>query len=154
MTKSICLLLMVAALPAIGQTLPSMDNLKSDDAMAALESAAGGSLSSLLQDQLNLTSDQAEGSIGSLLSLANEKLNAGEFDKLAGMIPGADGYLEAARNLGAITGPLKSVGDLNQSLSALGITPETIEKFVPMVTQYLGTIGGDEAKALLGQLLG
>ena len=154
MTKSICLLLMVAALPAIGQTLPSMDNLKSDDAMAALESAAGGSLSSLLQDQLNLTSDQAEGGIGSLLSLANEKLNAGEFDKLAGMIPGADGYLEAAKNLGAITGPLKSVGDLNQSLSALGITPETIEKFVPMVTQYLGTIGGDEAKALLGQLLG
>jgi hypothetical protein len=131
-----------------------MDNLKSDDAMAALESAAGGSLSSLLQDQLNLTSDQAEGGIGSLLSLANEKLNAGEFDKLAGMIPGADGYLEAAKNLGAITGPLKSVGDLNQSLSALGITPETIEKFVPMVTQYLGTIGGDEAKALLGQLLG
>lgn len=136
---------------AFGQTMPSMN---ADDAMASLEDVAGGSMSGLLQDQLGLSSDQADGSIGSLLSLANSKLSAGDFDKFAGMIPGADKYMDAAKSLGAVTGPLKSLGDLNQSLSALGISPETIEKFIPMVTDYLGKLGGPDASALLSQVLG
>ena len=69
----------------------SMDDLKkmatSDEAMSAMESM-GGSLSGLLQDQLDLTEDQADGSIGSMLSLASQKLSAGDYDKFAGMIPG------------------------------------------------------------------
>jgi hypothetical protein len=154
MKRILWFLLVLTASPVTAQTLPSMNDLNAGDAMASLEGAAGGSMSSLLQGQLGLTEDQASGSIGSLLSLAGEKLGAGDFDELAGMIPGADKYLESARSLGAVTEPLKSLGDLNQSLAALGITPETIEKFVPMVTEYLGKLGGEDAKALLAQVLG
>ena len=148
------LLLLAVSSLAQGQSMPSMDDLKSDDAMKSLESAAGGSLSGLLQGQLGLTEDQADGSIGSLLSLAGEKLESGEFDKLAGMIPGADKYMDTAKSLGAVTGPLKSLDDLNKSLGALGISPETIEKFVPMVTEYVGKLGGDDAMGLLQKVLG
>jgi hypothetical protein len=154
MTKKFWLLLALAASPVMGQTLPEMSDLNAADAMESLENATGGSISSLLQGQLGLTEDQADGSIGSLLSLAGEKLSASDFDKLAGMIPGADQYLESAKSLGAVTNPLKSLADLNESLAALGISPETIEKFVPMVTDYLGKLGGDDAKALLAQFLG
>jgi len=155
MTRTIWLLVLVAApFTASGQTMPDMDSLKSGKAMESLQDAAGGSISALLQKQLGMTGDQADGSIGSLLSLASEKLSAGEFDKLAGLIPGADGYMDAARNLGAVAGPLKNVADLNQALSALGISPETIEKFAPMVTDYLGKLGGDDVRALLKQVLG
>ena len=154
MTRKLWLLLVLVASPLLGQTLPNMSDMDTKDAMASLESATGGSMSSLLQGQLGLSEDQADGSIGSLLSLAGEKLSAGDFDKLAGMIPGADKYLESAKSLGAVTEPLKSLADLNQSLAALGISPETIGKFVPMVTDYLGKLGGDDAKALLAQVLG
>lgn len=154
MKRTLWLLLILSTSPVPGQTLPGIGDLDTGAAMDSLEKAAGGSLSGLLQGQLGITEDQANGSIGSLLSLAGEKLSAGDFDQLAGMIPGADGYLDAARSLGAVSGPLKTLGDLNGALSALGISPETIEKFVPMVTEYLGKIGGDEAKALLGQVLG
>ena len=135
----------------------SMDDLKkmatSDEAKSAMESM-GGSLSGLLQDQLDLTEDQADGSIGSMLSLASQKLSAGDYDKFAGMIPGADKYLESAKSLGAVAEPLASLGDFNSALSSLGISPETIEKYVPMITEYVGKLGGDDATKLLSQLFG
>ena len=138
---------------AHGQSMPSVDALKSSDTLKSVQDAAGGSLSGLLQSQLGLTEDQADGSIGSLLELAGEKLSAGDFDKFAGMIPGADKYLETAKSLGALAGPLTSVSDLNESLSSLGISQETIQRYVPMITDYVGKLGGDEAKALLQQVL-
>lgn len=154
MTRQFWLLLALATSPVVGQTLPDMGDLNATDAMASLERATGGSISSLLQGQLGLTEDQAVGGIGSLVSLAGEKLGADDFDRFVGMIPGADKYLESAKSLGAVTDPLKSLAGLNDSLAALGISPETIEKFVPMVTDYLGKLGGDDAKALLAQVLG
>ena len=97
---------------------------------------------------------QADGSIGSMLSLASQKLSAGDYDKFAGMIPGADKYLESAKSLGAVAEPLASLGDFNSALSSLGISPETIEKYVPMITEYVGKLGGDDATKLLSQLFG
>ena len=145
---------LVLSSTAFGQSIPGMENLGKNDALKSIENVASGSMAGLLQGQLGLTEDQAEGSIGSLLSLASEKLNAGEFDQLAGMIPGADKYMDAAKSLGAVTGPLSSLADLNQSLAALGIPPETIEKFMPMVTDYLGKLGGNEVMSLLQKVTG
>ena len=148
------LVVLVLSSTAFGQSIPGMEDLGTKDTLKNIESAASGSMAGLLQGQLGLTEDQAQGSIGSLLSLASEKLNSGEFDQLAGMIPGADKSMDAAKRLGAVTGPLESLADLNQSLAALGISPETIEKFVPMVTDYLGKLGGKDAMGLLQKVLG
>ena len=154
MARTFCLLvLLTVSVSAFGQ-IPGMDSLKESGAMDSLKQAAGGSMSALLENQLDISEDQAEGSIGSLLSLASEKLNAGDFDKLAGMIPGADKYMDTAKSLGAVTGPLKNLDGLTQSLSSLGISSETIEKFIPTIKDYLGKLGGDEAMALLNQVLG
>lgn len=154
--KKIIALTCVLILPTAAFS-QSMDDLKkmatSDEAQSALESM-GGSLSGLLQGELDLSEDQADGSIGSMLSLASQKLSAGDYDKFAGMIPGADKYLASAKSLGAVAEPLASLGDFNNALSSLGISADTIEKYVPMITEYVGKLGGDEAKALLGQLFG
>ncbi len=126
-------------------------------ASAGLDSAnqaMSGSLTGALQDQLGISKDQAEGGIGSMLSLASEKLNAGEFDKFAGMIPGADKYLQSAKDLGAVTDPLKNMEGLTSALSSLGISPDTVSKFAPMVTEYLGKLGGDDMKSILGKVMG
>jgi hypothetical protein len=42
---------------------------------------------------------------------------------------------------------------LTSALSSLGISPETVSKFAPMVTEYLGNLGGDDVKSLLGKVM-
>src|SRR5262250_1449507 len=65
---------------------------------------------------LGLSKDQMQGGLGSVLKLAQEKLQKGDFDKVAAAIPGASGYLDKAKSLGAVSGPLKDVGGLNAAL--------------------------------------
>ncbi len=155
--KSLRSLMFVILLLPIFAAAQSMDSLKgfaSSNAVKGAADALGGSLPGLLQSQLGLSEDQAAGGLGSMLSLANEKLSASEYDKLAGMIPGAEQYLETAKSLGALSEPLKNMSDLTNALSSLGISPDVISKFVPMVTGYLGKSGGAEVQNLLTKAFG
>jgi len=141
-------------LGAMAQSLGDLKDLASSDSVKKAGESLGGSLSDVLQGQLGIDQDQADGGIGSMLTLASEKLSAGDFDKLAGMIPGADKYLASAKSLGAVTSPLNDVAGLNNALGKLGISPETVDKFVPMITDYLGKLGGNDMNNLLGKVLG
>jgi hypothetical protein len=128
---------------------------------ATAQTPSLGSLTSGLKDpllkavtsQLGVTEDQAKGGIGSYLTLAQEKLAKGDFDKIAALVPGASKYMETAKKLGAVAGPLKNVAGLNSSLGKLGMKPETVSKFAPTVTSYLGTAGGDSVKQMLAGML-
>ena len=106
-----------------------------------------------LTSQLGVTEDQAKGGVGSYLLLAQEKLAKGDFDKVAGLVPGASKYMDSAKKLGAVTGPLKNLAGLNSSLSKLGMKSETVSKFAPTVTNYLGTAGGSSVKQMLAGVL-
>ena len=70
------------------------------------------------------------------------------------MILGAEKYMGIAKSLGAVTGPLNDLAGLNTALGSLGISADTVSKFVPTITDYLGTLGGDDAKQLLQEALG
>lgn len=150
------LLLVAVLLPALAasQTADLLKDAQSSDMLKSATAGAGDALPSLLQDQLGLSTDQAEGGLGSLLSLAGENLGAVDFDKLKGMIPGAAGYIDKAKSLGALSGPLKNVEGLNTALAGLGISPDTVAKFVPVVSEYLGKLGGPQAAGLLQKALG
>ena len=136
----LALLLLPMVGPASAQPLPSLPSL-SNPLMTTLMSALG------------VTQDQAEGGVGSMLTLAHEKLAAGDFDKIAAVIPGASKYLEKAKALGAVTGPLVNAAGLGGAFSKLGISPATAAKFVPKVTQYVGKVGGKDVGALLSNAL-
>lgn len=119
-----------------------------------------GSLQSLaspligkLTGSLGLTQDQAEGGVGSILTLAQEKLAKGDFDKIAALIPGASGYLEKAKSLGAVTGPLLNGAGLNGALGKLGIDAATAAKLVPQVTKFVSKAGGSKLGGLLANAL-
>ena len=109
---------------------------------------------SLLRRTLGMSEDQMEGGLGSILTLAQEKLVAGDFDKIASVIPGASGYLEKAKELGAVIGPLGNVEGLNGALGRLGIDQETAAKFVPAVKDLVSRLGGQDVGNLLGGVLG
>ena len=102
---------------------------------------------------LGLSGDQVQGGLGSVLKLAQEKLQKGDFDKLAAAIPGASGYLEKAKSLGAVNGPLKDLGGLNAALGKLGICRDTASKFLSELPGLVSKTGSEDAGKLLSSVL-
>ena len=152
--KIIAALVLILSITVQSQTIDNLKDMSSSDAMKGASDAMGGSLASLLQSQLGMSEDQASGSMGSMLTLASEKLSSGEFDQLTGMIPGADKYLQSAKDLGAVSGAVGDMDGLMSSLGALGISEESVGKFMPMVKDYLGKLGGSDIQGLLAKAFG
>ena len=140
------LLTVLAALPLV---VHAQVPLKTDSLTSALKNPLMGALTS----QLGVTEDQAQGGIGSYLTLLQEKLAKGDFDKIASLVPGASGYLETAKKLGAVTGPLNNLKGLNGALGKLGMNADTVAQFTPLVTNYLGKAGGSTVQNLLAGAL-
>lgn len=106
-------------------------------------------LIAMLKNKLGINDNQAQGGMGSLLTLAKEKMSGGDFGKLTKLMPQATKYMETAKQLGAVAGPLKNALGLNGALSKLGMKTDTVKSFVPTVTDYVGQIGGDSVKNML-----
>ena len=106
-----------------------------------------------LGKSLGLSKDQLKGGLGSVLTLAQEKLAKGDFDKIAAVIPGSSKYLDAAKKLGAVTGPLTNLSGLTGALGKLGLDQNTISKFLPAVTDTVSNVGGAEIGNLLKGVL-
>lgn len=135
--RTILLAVLAAPLAAAAQSLDS------------LRALGGDSLTGLLRSQLGVTENQAAGGVGSMLILAQEKLIKGDFDKIAQAVPGASRYMEQAKSLGAVTGPIKDMKGLQAALGKLAMSPDMQKKFVPAVTNYIGKVGGESAQKLL-----
>ena len=117
--------------------------------LGSIASALKDPLLQVLMSQLGVTEKQAKGGVGSYLTLLREKLPKADFNTVAALVPGASGYLETAKKLGAVVGPLKNLAGLNGALGRLGMGPATATKFTPALTDYLGKLGGAEIQSLL-----
>jgi hypothetical protein len=60
--------------------------------------------------------------------------------------------MDKAKSLGAVAGPLGGLAGLNSTLASLGISPDMVSRFVPLVTEYLGGLGGSDISSLLSQV--
>ena len=116
-------------------------------------SATSGSVTSALASQFGMTDTQAEGGIGSILSLAQNKLKAGDFDTVINSIPGGAGYMDTAKQLGLLDVPLENLGGLTSALSSLGLPAQSVTDFIPVAGKALGSIGGPEVSQLLSSVL-
>jgi len=138
---------------AILSALPVIVHAQTPAVPSGLTSTMKNPLMSALRSQLGVSEDQARGGIGSYLTLLQAKLAKGDFDKIASLVPGASGYLQSAKKLGAVTGPLTNLQGLNGALGKLGMNPDTIAKFTPLVTNYLGKLGGPTVQQMLAGAL-
>jgi hypothetical protein len=102
---------------------------------------------------LGLSKDQMQGGVGSVLKLAQEKLQKGDFDKVAAAIPGASKYLDKAKSLGAFTGNLNNLAGLNGALGKLGIGPDMASKFLSQLPDVVSKTGGEDVGKLLSGVL-
>lgn len=121
---------------------------------AQFESMGGtNALTSLLTQQLGVTTNQATGGTGSVLSMAKEKLPSGDFSSLSKLIPGADSFMKSAQDLGAVTGPIKDKAGLEAAFSRLGMGNEMVPKFSQVLSDFVGKAGGEPAKNLLAMVM-
>jgi hypothetical protein len=122
--------------------------------IASLKRTFSDPLIGMLQRQLGVTGDQAKGSVGSLLVLAQERLAARDFDRVAKLVPGgAIKCMDAARSLGALAGRVNNLEGLHCSLQRLGISHETAAKFVPAVLDFVARTGNHSTRNLLAGVL-
>ena len=110
---------------------------------------ATDTLTQLLSSQLGVTSNQAMGGTGSILSLAKERLSAMDFSALTKFIPGSDTFMKAARDLGAVTGPVGDQAGLTSAFSRLGMGSDMVPKFTNSMSDFVGKAGGESARNLV-----
>ena len=120
---------------------------------AGAATAAAGGLTGLLGANLGLSSDQASGAVGSVLSLAQEKLPASDYSQVANAVPGAAGYVQKAKDLGAVSGPVGDVSGLNAAYAKLGISPTVASQVTPLISNYISKAAGPTVGGLLSSVL-
>ena len=117
-----------------------------------------------LTQQLSVTPKQAAGGAGTLFGLAKSNLSANDFGKIAAVVPGMNGLLKAAP---ATSSPSEGVPGLPTALHGkaggllsaassfqkLGMSPDMVGKFVPQLTQFVGSKGGPGVASLLSGAL-
>lgn len=134
-----------------------------NDAQKLLESGKqlkSGELTNLLVQRLGVTPQQAMGGAGALLQVAKTRMNPDAFAKLSQQVPDVSQLLSAVpalqpqSGLGGLAGKLAGLsGDssISTALTAvsifqqLGMKPETMQKFVPVVVDY---VRGDTSAAI------
>ena len=119
----------------------------------------------MLTDQLGVTNKQAAGGAGSIFGYAKDNLNQEDFSTIAKGVPDMDSLLEAAPadaedaspmgQAGTMLGGNSNMGgvaSLASSFGALGLDPEMVTKFMPIVNEYIGSVSGEQAMGLLKDL--
>jgi hypothetical protein len=147
--------ILIPALLLVTIALTSCSSTSTPTPSSAASALSGGSnpLMGMLTSTLGVTPQQAEGGVGSILKLANEKLVKGDFDQIAALIPGASKYMDTAKKLGAYAGTIGDLAGLTSSLGKLGISPQTAAQFIPAVTDFVGKAGGSDLGAKLAGVL-
>lgn len=138
-----------------------------NDAQKLLESGKqlkSGELTNLLVQRLGVTPQQAMGGAGALLQIAKTRMNPQAFERLATQVPDVQQLLSAVpalkpqSGLGGLAGKLgglagdSSIGTALTAVSIfqqLGMKPETMQKFVPVVIDYAR---GNTDEAIVGGL--
>jgi len=125
------------------------------------------SLVSSVAGNLNVTENQSEGGIASIMNYVQGNLSGADYAQLASSIPGIDALLEdvpslsgnsAASSSSSLSGllnkaseyssTLKSVNDLKQQFEALGLSTDMIASFVTQISSYLNVNADEETQAL------
>ncbi|WP_446808092.1 DUF2780 domain-containing protein [Methylomonas sp. 2BW1-5-20] len=124
-------------------------------------------LINILVGQLGISPQQALGGVGSIFSVAQQRMSPGDFSQLSTSVPGMDQYLSSVPQqiaasgssslLGAagnmMGGQYGSLAALAGSFQTLGMNPSMVSQFVPVVLQYVQNQSGASAMNLLQNAL-
>ncbi len=124
----------------------------------------------LLTQGLGVNEDQAKGGTGLIFQLAKQQLGDSDFAQVANVIPGLDellgaapqeetgvmsaiGGLAGAFGGGGTLGKLAGLASLAGGFDQLGLKPDMISQFLPIILSFVQNQGGDSIKDLLEGVL-
>ncbi len=141
----------------LSQAAAMLPGSSAPSATTETKAVGGTDLTSLLTSQLGITDKQASGGAGSMLQYAQKSLKPDDFSKVADSIPGIDSLLSAAPSLSSALGALggDSLGGMAaiaSQFSSLGLNADMIQKFAPIILDYVKGTGGSDVMNLLSGL--
>ena len=124
-------------------------------------------LTNTLVKQLGVSQQQALGGAGAIFQTAKESMTQEEFASLSQSTPGMSDMLNAApvasdslsdltglsAMMGDTDGTLGNMASLASSFQQLGLSPEMVGQFVPVVTNYVKGTSGQVTANLLKSIL-
>jgi hypothetical protein len=146
---------------SLGEAAAMLPGQKASSTQSATQAVAGTDLTSLLVSQLGVSDKQASGGAGSILNYAKGALSADDFSKVASSIPGIDTLLSAVPSagggLGGVAsalggGSLGGMAALASHFSSLGLNADMVQKFMPVILDYVKGTGGSDVMSLLSGL--
>lgn len=102
-----------------------------------------------LASTLGITAQQAQGGLGSMLVIAQQRLANKDYLSIVKYIPEADQYVGVARQLNVFEQASSTATALDAAFTKLGITPAQQEQFIAAVTDYLTKAGGRDVGNLM-----
>lgn len=137
---------------------------KADTVTVATPTPSPSPLAEKLAEQLGITSDQGAAGAGSILRYAKQKMGADDFQKISEFIPGMDHILTVgpsvntsglAENVAAIESDNPGVATmlLINDFDQIGMAPDMVEKFIPIIVHYVKTQGGESGAGMLKNAL-
>ena len=113
-----------------------------------------------LVDKLGVSKEQASGGAGAVFKEAKNNMDPGDFSQLLKAVPGIDSLMSAAPQVGGLTGKATSLlggsagsatgmANLADSFSKLGLAPDMVNQFVPVIMDFVQSEGGQQAMTLL-----
>jgi hypothetical protein len=112
---------------------------------------------------LAVTPQQATGGAGALFGLAKSRLSPADFGKITAVVPGIDSFLKAAPSTGgesglsaltsSIPGKAGSMASAATAFQKLGLSPDMVGKFAPILTNFVQAKGGANVASLLSGAL-
>lgn len=161
--------LVLSAMPLASTARAQAPASAAQPAAGAVAKSANPELVGMLTSQLGITPKQAEGGAGAVFSYAKGKLKADDYAKVAKAVPGVDGLIKAAPavetkpsggTMDTLTGAASQLGGsagataaLAPAFQKLGVSGETVGKFLPIVVGYVTKKGGSGVGDLLGGVL-
>jgi hypothetical protein len=121
----------------------------------------------LLSKNLGVTEKQATGGAGSIFNVAKQKLSADDFAQVAKAVPGIDKMMATAPKSEGVTGMLggassllggsapsvDKAASLSGSFSQLGMNAGMVNKFTPIILDYVKSKGGEQTMKILQSAL-
>jgi hypothetical protein len=125
--------------------------------------AADLGLVKTLTSKLGVTDAQATGGSGAIFNMAKQNLSKSKFAKIAKAVPGIDKMMKAAPKTESDKGVLGSASalvakdapavskaaSLTNSFSKLGMSADMVDKFTPVILDYVKAKGGDKTMKIL-----
>ena len=118
----------------------------------------------ILVHRLNISPQQALGGAGAIFQMAQGSMNPQAFATLSKSVPGMDSMLNAAPAMSNLSGGLSSLmGENNNSLGnvtalaasfqQLNLSPDMVNQFIPIITNYVSKTSGQATANLLQSAL-